>query len=185
MTPNRGMNSGQHSFAERHSNRLRLDGRHCDMIIRSPEQPSFRWQYRDTPSSNSKSLPTAAVLVNSLSRAVATTARTPLESRKPHDILLRHASEQSLHVGCDDRAARPIVCSQRVDQVGKRAWRLDALPDVAAGLQLLPARDLSCNSLSTARRQTGVLVHVHPVLPWNPEVSATSVSSVRTGWTTY
>jgi hypothetical protein len=35
------------------------------------------------------------------------------------------------------------------------------------------------------RRQTGILVHVHPVLPWNPEVSATSVSSVRTGWTTY
>jgi hypothetical protein len=53
------------------------------------------------------------------------------------------------------------------------------------GLRRLPARDLPCNSLSTPRRQTGILVYVHPVLPRNTEVSATSVSSVGTGWTTY
>jgi hypothetical protein len=34
-------------------------------------------------------------------------------------------------------------------------------------------------------RQTGILVHVHPVLREKHEASATSASSVRTGWTTY
>src|SRR3954471_13364977 len=37
----------------------------------------------------------------------------------------------------------------------------------ADGLQRLPALSLPYNSLSTVRRQTGILVHVHPVLPWN------------------
>src|SRR6188472_2407514 len=37
----------------------------------------------------------------------------------------------------------------------------------ADGLQRLPALNLPYNSLSTVRRQTGILVHVHPVLPWN------------------
>src|SRR5262249_16745453 len=31
----------------------------------------------------------------------------------------------------------------------------------------LPSRDLPYNPLSTTRRQPGILVHVHPVLPWN------------------
>src|SRR2546423_2496965 len=35
------------------------------------------------------------------------------------------------------------------------------------GLRRLPARDLPYNALSTARRQPGILMHVHPVLPWN------------------
>src|SRR5262245_37766107 len=35
------------------------------------------------------------------------------------------------------------------------------------GLRRLSARDLPYNALSTARRQPGILVHVHPVLPWN------------------
>src|SRR5262245_47266724 len=35
------------------------------------------------------------------------------------------------------------------------------------GLRRLSARDLTYNALSTARRQPGILVHVHPVLPWN------------------
>src|SRR6188474_2329863 len=37
----------------------------------------------------------------------------------------------------------------------------------ADGLRRLPALNLSYNSLSTVWRQTGILVHVHPVLPWN------------------
>jgi hypothetical protein len=53
------------------------------------------------------------------------------------------------------------------------------------GLRRLPARDLPYNSLSTERCQPGILVHVHPVLSSESEVSATSASSVRTGWTTY
>ena len=39
----------------------------------------------------------------------------------------------------------------------------------ADGLRRLPARNLPYNSLSTVRGQTGILVHVHPVLPWNPK----------------
>src|SRR6266567_1503743 len=35
------------------------------------------------------------------------------------------------------------------------------------GLRRLSARDLPYNALSTARRQPGILMHVHPVLPWN------------------
>src|SRR5262245_1217367 len=35
------------------------------------------------------------------------------------------------------------------------------------GLRRLSARDLTYNALSTARRQPGILMHVHPVLPWN------------------
>src|SRR5882757_7241725 len=35
------------------------------------------------------------------------------------------------------------------------------------GLRRLPARDLPYNALSPARRQPGILMHVHPVLPWN------------------
>src|SRR3954467_13027360 len=35
------------------------------------------------------------------------------------------------------------------------------------GLRPLPNLNLPYNSLSTVRRQTGILVHVHPVLPWN------------------
>src|SRR4029453_13258570 len=34
-------------------------------------------------------------------------------------------------------------------------------------LRRLSARDLPYNALSTARRQPGILMHVHPVLPWN------------------
>src|SRR3954467_917564 len=37
----------------------------------------------------------------------------------------------------------------------------------ADGLRRLPAHNLPYNSLSTVRGQTGILVHVHPVLPWN------------------
>ena len=37
----------------------------------------------------------------------------------------------------------------------------------ADGFRRLPARNLPYNSLSTVRGQTGILVHVHPVLPWN------------------
>src|SRR4029079_5959707 len=37
----------------------------------------------------------------------------------------------------------------------------------ADGLQRLPTLNLPYNSLSTVRRQTSILVHVHPVLPWN------------------
>src|SRR5262249_59957796 len=35
------------------------------------------------------------------------------------------------------------------------------------GLRRLPALDLQYNPLSTARRQPGILMHVHPVLRWN------------------
>src|SRR6516165_4031233 len=35
------------------------------------------------------------------------------------------------------------------------------------GLRRLPALDLPHNPLSTARRQPGILMHVHPVLRWN------------------
>src|SRR4029453_4304736 len=35
------------------------------------------------------------------------------------------------------------------------------------GLRRLSARDLPYNALSTARRQPGILMHVHPVFPWN------------------
>src|SRR4029077_13726609 len=36
----------------------------------------------------------------------------------------------------------------------------------ADGLRRLTAHNLPYNSLSTVRGQTGILVHVHPVLPW-------------------
>src|SRR5215207_8176815 len=49
----------------------------------------------------------------------------------------------------------------------------------------LTALDLADDPLSTKRCQTGILVNVHPVLREKPEVSTTSASSVRTGWTTY
>jgi hypothetical protein len=54
------------------------------------------------------------------------------------------------------------------------------------GLRRPPALDLPYNPLSTARRQPGILMDVHPVLPRNleSEASATSASSVKTGWTT-
>src|SRR6516165_6153334 len=35
------------------------------------------------------------------------------------------------------------------------------------GLRRLSTRDLPYNALSTARRQPGILMHVHPVLRWN------------------
>src|SRR5256885_12131004 len=35
------------------------------------------------------------------------------------------------------------------------------------GLRRLSARDLPYNALSTARRQPGILMNVHPILPWN------------------
>src|SRR5262245_58936947 len=35
------------------------------------------------------------------------------------------------------------------------------------GLRRLSARDLPYNELSTARRQPGILMHVHPVSRWN------------------
>jgi hypothetical protein len=56
---------------------------------------------------------------------------------------------------------------------------------VTASRRLL-ALDLPYNPVSTARRQPGTFMHVNPVLPWNlkSEASATSASSVRTGWTT-
>ena len=38
------------------------------------------------------------------------------------------------------------------------------------GLRRLPALDLPYNPLSTARRQPGIFMHVHPVLPRNPKL---------------
>src|ERR1700676_3722493 len=38
------------------------------------------------------------------------------------------------------------------------------------GLRRLPALNLHDDSLSTDRRQSGILVNVHPVLLWNTEV---------------
>jgi hypothetical protein len=52
------------------------------------------------------------------------------------------------------------------------------------GLRRLPARDLPYNALSTARRQPGILMHVHPVLPCNLKLQQPQ-PSVRTEWTTY
>jgi hypothetical protein len=40
------------------------------------------------------------------------------------------------------------------------------------------------NPLSTARRERGILMHVHPV-SLESGASTTSASSVETGWTTY
>jgi hypothetical protein len=56
---------------------------------------------------------------------------------------------------------------------------------LADRLRRLPALDKPHNPLSTMPRQTGILVHVHPVLREKLEASTTSASSVRTGWTTY
>jgi hypothetical protein len=35
----------------------------------------------------------------------------------------------------------------------------------------LPALGQPCNPPSTARRESGILMHVHPVLPWNLKLS--------------
>src|ERR1700719_644327 len=43
------------------------------------------------------------------------------------------------------------------------------------GLRRLPALDLPYNPLSTARRQPGILMHVHLVLPLESEASATQL----------
>jgi hypothetical protein len=53
-------------------------------------------------------------------------------------------------------STNPLANSPRADADGLRN-----------GLWRLPARDLSDNPLSTNRRQTGILMDVHPVLPWN------------------
>jgi hypothetical protein len=47
------------------------------------------------------------------------------------------------------------------------------------GLRRLPALDLHDDSLSTDRRQSGILVNVHPVLLWNTE--ALQLQSPRSG----
>ena len=46
--------------------------------------------------------------------------------------MLRHVAQQALHVAYDGRAICLIIVSKDVDQCRKRAWPLDALPDVAA-----------------------------------------------------
>lgn len=54
------------------------------------------------------------------------------------------------------------------------------------GLRRLPTTDLADHPLSTERRQPGILVDVHSALLQRiTEVSTTSASSVRAGWTTY
>src|SRR4051812_12929597 len=53
-------------------------------------------------------------------------------------------------------SGNPIANGPRADACG-----------FADGLRRLPALNLPYNSLSTVWRQTGILVHVHPVLPWN------------------
>ena len=60
-----------------------------------------------------------------------------------------------------------IVSDKRhgADQHGGPALVARAAGGVA--LRRLPALNLPYNSLSTVWRQTGILVHVHPVLPWN------------------
>ena len=48
------------------------------------------------------------------------------------------------------------------------------------GLRRLSARDLPYNALSTARRQPGILMHVHPVLPWNLKLQQPQLSRSET-----
>lgn len=47
-------------------------------------------------------------------------------------MMLRHVVQQPFHVGYDSRAIRLIFGGKAVDQCRERAWRFDALPDVAA-----------------------------------------------------
>jgi hypothetical protein len=46
--------------------------------------------------------------------------------------VLRHVDQQVLHVANDGRAICLIFGSKAFDQCRERAWRFDALPDVAA-----------------------------------------------------
>jgi hypothetical protein len=50
----------------------------------------------------------------------------------------------------------------------------------ADGLRRLPALNLPYNSLSTVRGQTGILVHVHPVLPW--KLKSRNLSFLGQNW---
>src|SRR5262245_20157121 len=58
-----------------------------------------------------------------------------------------------------DRAIPPSLRDSTDQPIFERSLR--------DGLRRLPALDLPHNPLSTARRQPGILMHVHPVLRWN------------------
>src|SRR5262249_61523783 len=73
-------------------------------------------------------------------------------------------SPQSLRPGCPIVQSRQAFATVPIDPFSNGP-RADAY-GLRYGLRRLPALDLQYNPLSTARRQPGILMHVHPVLRW-------------------
>ena len=61
--------------------------------------------------------------------------------------------------------SRQSLAAMSLSPFANRA-RADAY-GFAHGLRRLPTRNQFYDPLSTTRRQAGILMHVHPVLPWN------------------
>src|ERR1700720_918704 len=70
--------------------------------------------------------------------------------------------------------AIPPILPDDIDQPTCEPSAADAC-GFGDGLRRLPALDLLYNPLSTARRQPGILMHVHLVLPLESEASATQL----------
>jgi hypothetical protein len=76
--------------------------------------------------------------------------------RRPMQAMWLRAAIMQTSEALSAIAGQPLANCARADAYGLR----DAL-------RRLPALDLQYNPLSTARRQPGIPMHVHPVLPWN------------------
>ena len=87
---------------------------------------------------------------------------------------------ETLDLGDDSQRRRPMQPMGPRAAIAQSAQALTAISGnpfangpwadacgFADSLRRLPAFNLPYNSLSTVRGQTGILVHVHPVLPWN------------------
>src|SRR5690606_30822728 len=74
----------------------------------------------------------------------------PMQAMRPRGAILQSLNAFSLKPG------NPFACRPRADPCGS-----------CGGLRRLPAQHRPGKTLSTPRRQTGILVDVHPVLPGN------------------
>src|SRR5262249_47547252 len=60
--------------------------------------------------------------------------RAGAPSSDPHNVLSYHSTEQRLDVLHDSRPSAVVIGSQTINQLSKRAWRIETPPDVIADI---------------------------------------------------
>src|SRR5215469_2836292 len=75
-----------------------------------------------------------SITAATLGRWAVEAGRAGAPSSDPHNVLSYHSTEQRLDVLHDSRPSAVVIGSQTINQLSKRAWRIETPPDVIADI---------------------------------------------------